>query len=720
MTTQETPTQSSAGSADPTVDVPGADAAGPTGSGSAAKHTRTSGARAAITIVLLMFVAVLAFALNDLRNSVPGKNDLTRVYAAGDVPSPTEGFLFLGFLLMVGVALFVAAYGLGRGPPSRREPRMDDATAYMGYSEISGDLIHPADPNAPVRFRKVLDRAQRRRLAVLTLAHGLTTGVFLGWLLLPSHIPFVGSFDGPAALLGKVGFVAVVLVEFVRAVHGATLWVCANRARDPVPMTPPSGLRVAVLTTIVPSKEPVEMLRRTLTAMREIRYDGTVDVWVLDEGDSDEVRALAASLGVKHFSRKGRPEYNQPSGPYTAKTKSGNHNAWRAEFESDYDLVAQMDPDHVPLPEMLERTLGYFRDPGVAFVVAPQVYGNFRDRFVTHGASAQSYLFHGVIQRGGNGLGAPLLIGTNHIYRTEALSQIDGYQDCVIEDHLTSLKLHATENPRTGERWRGVYTPDILSIGEGPRTWTDYFNQQRRWAYGIWDIILHHSATLLRRVDRGQRLQYLLLQAFYPSVALLWMLGFGMTGMYLVVGVAAVWLAPGPWLVLWGLSFVSHVALFLWLRRLNLAHHEKRETALNGMLLTWVTGPIYASAAISALLRRPLAFVVTAKGEAASVDSFRTFRPHLAWAGLTTTALVVGSVQGHTYVTLRIWCALTLLAALIPVAHRLVTSVAAARPRVAGRDVAPVPDAAIVQWAPVPDAAIVQQAPVAAMSRAVQ
>ena len=35
-----------------------------------------------------------------------------------------------------------------------------------------------------------------------------------------------------------------------------------------------------------------------------------------------------------------------------------------------------MDPDHVPQPYFLTRTIGYFRDPDVAFVVAPQVYGN--------------------------------------------------------------------------------------------------------------------------------------------------------------------------------------------------------------------------------------------------------------------------------------------------------------------------------------------------------
>src|SRR6185369_6591294 len=112
----------------------------------------------------------------------------------------------------------------------------------------------------------------------------------------------------------------------------------AANARDPIPVDPPIGLRVAILTTIVPTKEPIEIVERTLRKMQHIAYAGSVDVWILDEGDDIEVRRMAARLGVRHFSRKGRPEYNQVSGPYRAKSKAGNHNAWRAEHEHRYDV----------------------------------------------------------------------------------------------------------------------------------------------------------------------------------------------------------------------------------------------------------------------------------------------------------------------------------------------------------------------------------------------
>jgi cellulose synthase/poly-beta-1,6-N-acetylglucosamine synthase-like glycosyltransferase len=218
-------------------------------------------------------------------------------------------------------------------------------------------------------------------------------------------------------ILAVIGLIILVSLQAIGAFRS---WITAyfvGNARDPIPMQPAPGLKVAVLTTIVPGKEPIELVLATLRAMKGIRHDGEMDVWLLDEGDDPEVRTALREIGVRHFSRKGSKKWNQPSGPFKLKTKHGNHNSWREGFADGYDVVAQMDPDHVPFPHFLERTLGYFSDPDVGFVVAPQVYGNMSESFVARGAAQMSYMFHGVTQRGANKFGAPILIGTNHLYR---------------------------------------------------------------------------------------------------------------------------------------------------------------------------------------------------------------------------------------------------------------------------------------------------------------
>jgi cellulose synthase (UDP-forming) len=539
--------------------------------------------------------------------------------------------------------------------------------AYQGCSSVAGPLTAPERAEEPVRFRRVASAGERAVLTLLVLLNAATAAVFIGWLLLPQHVPgWAGNLHGAPLLLARLGFCLVIGVELIRLAQNFAVWVFAFAAKDPVPMDPPVGLRVALLTTIVPDKEPIDVVERTLRRMLEVVYCGHFDVWVLDEGDDPAVKAMAQRLGVRHFSRKGRPEYNQPCGQFRARTKAGNHNAWRAEHEHEYDVVAQMDPDHVPLPCFLERTLGYFRDPDVAFVVAPQVYGNMYDNWVAHGASVQQYLFSGIVERGGNGLDAPLLIGTNHLYRPAAWRQIGGYQDSIIEDHLTSMRVQAATNPATGNRWKGVYTPDVLAIGEGPSSWADYFNQQKRWAYGIWEILLTRKRVVRRRLSARQRLLYGCVQFYYPSVAAGLLLGNLATALYLLFGIASIELHSLTWLGLWSASLGSWFLLWFWLRRFNLADHERTEVGVPGMALALFAGPVYLSAATAALLRRPLAYAVTAKGKLRSGESLATFRLHLCWALVAAGLLAVSLVLDHDYLALRMWSGLTLLTGLTP------------------------------------------------------
>jgi cellulose synthase/poly-beta-1,6-N-acetylglucosamine synthase-like glycosyltransferase len=80
---------------------------------------------------------------------------------------------------------------------------------------------------------------------------------------------------------------------------------------------------------------------------------------------------------VHHFTRHQVERYNQPRGRFKARSKHGNYNAWVDVHGDDYEFFVSVDPDHVPQANFCERLLGYFRDPDVAFVVGPQVYGNY-------------------------------------------------------------------------------------------------------------------------------------------------------------------------------------------------------------------------------------------------------------------------------------------------------------------------------------------------------
>ena len=549
------------------------------------------------------------------------------------------------------------------------------------YGRTATEVTGPLQPSAEqVRYRDALSPIQRRSVLALGWFHIALALALAGYLLLPSNVPRLqaGVLADAVTILGLL---VMVLLQVIAAVRTWTITYHAGRARDPIPMRPQPGLRVAVLTTIVPGKEPVELVMATLRAMKRIRHDGVLDVWLLDEGDDPEVRRRCAELGVRHFSRKGRAEWNQPSGEFRSRTKHGNHNSWRDEHELEYDVVAQMDPDHIPFPNFLERTLGYFADPDVAFVVAPQVYGNLSESFVARGAAELAYIFHGIIQRGGNGHDAPLLIGTNHLYRPATFRQIGGYQDCIIEDHLTSMVVYASVNEATGRNWKGVYTPDVIAVGEGPATYSDFFSQQKRWAYGIWQIARRHSPRLFPQLRTPQqRRSFLALQTHYPATAVAWVSGVLLSTLYLVGGVTVTHLPLLQWGILFGANMFVGLTFAFCMRRFNLVEHERRSWGLSGMLLDLFTAPVYVAAAAAQLAGRPLSYVVTAKGSAATRDTWRTFRPHLLWGGASTAAMLTGRILDHEYPALYVWAGLTALICLLPLVHLWVTRASEARP----------------------------------------
>jgi cellulose synthase/poly-beta-1,6-N-acetylglucosamine synthase-like glycosyltransferase len=541
---------------------------------------------------------------------------------------------------------------------------------YERRSRLAGPLTEPPFGRYRVQFRR-LDNSRPMLASLLVLAALLFVGGFLVWLMLPSHWPTDSKGSAVyAASIVMTGSTAVIGV--FAFLNVATLCRATVLARDPVPVKALPGQRVAFLTTIVPAKEPPELVRPTLEAALGIRYAGRLDVWLLDEGDDDEVRQMCAELGVHHFSRRGVPAWIQPSGAFKAKSKHGNYNAWLDAHGDDYDFFLGVDPDHVPLPNFAERFLGYFRDPDVAFVVGPQVYGNYHN-FVVRAAESQQFLFHSLLQRAGNRGRTPMLVGTNNAVRMGALKGIGGLQDSITEDMATSLALHSSRNPESGRRWTSVYTPDVVAVGEGPGTFTDYFSQQDRWSRGTDEIVVRRFWRLAHRLSPRALVHYALLMCYYPTTAVAWFLGALNGILYFSLGAGGVVVPASLWLMLYVDAAALQVGLYFFNRRHNVSPHEDEGSAgLSGMVISALSAPIYAASLAAAVLGRKGGFVITPKGDAQRPDGLITFRTHLLWSAVFGLPLALSLVLGHDHTSMRAWSAASLAVCLLPVAIWLV------------------------------------------------
>ncbi|HEX7980799.1 MAG TPA: glycosyltransferase [Gemmatimonadaceae bacterium] len=355
-----------------------------------------------------------------------------------------------------------------------------------------------------VRDQPVLVGGRRGVFLVLTALLTVAVATFAHyWFTLPDARVYPVMYG--LATIGVFYLIAVWVMP----------WVALARMRRPVYIAPKPGWRVAVITTYTPPLESVEMLEQTLTAIVALEYPH--DSWVLDEGDVPEVRALCARLGVRHFTRHGIPDYQAPVGPFTARTKFGNLNAWLAEPASAaYDLVAAFDPDHVPERSYLTRTLGYFSDPSVGYVQAAQFYYNQDAGFVARGAAEESYAFYSSGQMAAHAFGEPTIVGSHTVHRMSALRELGGVPPHEAEDvYLTLLY-------RWG-RWRGIYVPEILAMGMTPVDWRAYTRQQRRWARALLDLKLRVLPKVAPRMTLGERAVSLLHGTFFlrPLVLLL-------------------------------------------------------------------------------------------------------------------------------------------------------------------------------------------------------
>lgn len=192
---------------------------------------------------------------------------------------------------------------------------------------------------------------------------------------------------------------------------GLTMWRLKERGEPP---PAPEGLTVDVFITSY--NEPVEMVMRTARAAKAIHYPH--ETWVLDDGNREEMRLACEAEGVGWITRGGH---------WAGKArhaKAGNLNNALLATEGEFLLI--LDADQVPMPTILDRTLGWFDDDEMALVQTPQWFENVPD---SDPLGSQAPLFYGPIQQGKDGWNAAFFCGSNAVIRREALMQlgVSGY-----------------------------------------------------------------------------------------------------------------------------------------------------------------------------------------------------------------------------------------------------------------------------------------------------
>lgn len=262
--------------------------------------------------------------------------------------------------------------------------------------------------------------------------------------------------------------------------------------------------------------EEEELVRLSIQDAKAISYPHDIDIkiHVLDDGRRARMEEVAKEEGVNYISRDNNIGF-----------KAGNlRNALE---RTSGDFIVICDADTRPFPTMLENTLGYFRDPDVAWVQTPQwffdlpagrhlheVLGNAAGRVgrgvgkavesvfgsITFGKDPfdnDPRMFYDVIQRRRNAYNASFCCGAGSIHRREAVmeaalkayaTQIDDSVEKIaktvpdkelrqalagemrrvhaLETEMTPYKFHVSED---------IYTSIILH-GDSDKNWKSVFH----------------------------------------------------------------------------------------------------------------------------------------------------------------------------------------------------------------------------------------------------
>ena len=276
--------------------------------------------------------------------------------------------------------------------------------------------------------------------------------------------------------------------------------------RIPCAERPPVGWQPTVDVFVCTYDEGLDVLIATLVGCDRITYPHRT--WVLDDGRRAEVEALAERFGVGYITRPGNRH-----------AKAGNIN--NALTYTSGQLVLVLDADHVPQPDILDATVGYFDDPSVALVQTPHDFGNLDSfqHFET-GRHDQSMFFE-VLMPGKGRHNAAYWCGSAALILRHALEGIGGIAtETVAEDFHTTIRLH-------GQGWKTHYHDETLVQGLAPHNLASFLLQRDRWARGNLGVLRTPENPLVARgLTFKQRLSYLgSLEAYFIPLQRLIMLG---------------------------------------------------------------------------------------------------------------------------------------------------------------------------------------------------
>ena len=254
--------------------------------------------------------------------------------------------------------------------------------------------------------------------------------------------------------------------------------------------------------------EPCSILYKTVNGCNHMAYPDKkkVHIYLCDDGSRDEVKKLAAKMGVGYIERE---EHEN--------AKAGNLNNALSVTSSPY--IVTFDADMIPHSNFLMHTIPYFIGQEIenegkeeedqvhfGFVQTPQAFYNpdlFQFNLYSEGRipNEQDY-FYRDIQVSRNKSNSVIYGGSNTVLSRRALEDIGGFFDKTItEDYGTGILMQK-------KGYIGYATSEVLASGLSPTDLKSLVDQRIRWARGVITTNRKLHVILSRHLSFAQKVNY--------------------------------------------------------------------------------------------------------------------------------------------------------------------------------------------------------------------
>lgn len=309
-------------------------------------------------------------------------------------------------------------------------------------------------------------------------------------------------------VVSTVAGVSLFVVEFLGMLEALVHYFNMHDVQvKPLPEIP-AGSYPEVDVFIATYNEPCDLLLKTVNGCKYMKYPepGKVHIFLCDDGQRAEVRALAEKMGVGYLDREDH-----------AHAKAGNLN--HAMSVTDAPYILTLDADMIPHQNLLLHTIPFFvaqelQNEGleekdqkhIGFVQTPQSFYNpdlFQYNLYSEGRipNEQDY-FYRDIQVSRNKSNSVIYGGSNTVLSRRALNDIGGfYTGTITEDYATGILMQK-------KGYLCYATDEVLASGLSPTDLKSLVNQRIRWARGVISTNRKMHVFLSKELSMSQKVNY--------------------------------------------------------------------------------------------------------------------------------------------------------------------------------------------------------------------